>query len=160
MQGQGLKQFDLGWRFCSEQHDPLPETEWNKIQPIRESESGAFWKALVSREGEHLMECNLLGEAARLTGDNGWGDAGDEEKTRILLRETFPREDETPVLVFWHACVSVLTRWLIFVRYWPNFFYPSDESGVVACLDHPTNLLFVGDLVFVHDRSRRSPSGN
>lgn len=156
MEGQDLKHFGLGWRFCSERHDPLPEAEWGEIQPLREAESCALWKALVSREGGHLMECNLLPNAARLTGDAGWGDAADEEKTRSLLGETFPGGDGAPALVFWHASLSALTRWSFFLRYWSNFFYPSDESGVVACLDHPTNLLFVGDSIFVHGRSTPS----
>jgi len=154
--------FPLSWRFVKEGFDPLPKSILELIIPIDEDLSYELWGDLAAPHGEHLMESlnTILSNDAShtlLTADLWWYDDDETHKlTALLERYGFNNKwsSSTPIIVFWHARTSVLTKWHVFLQYSDNFFYPSDESGVVASLDAAVNLYFLNSCVYLVDRKR------
>ncbi len=156
-----LDSFPYRWRLCDVNYDPLPESALKAVYHVLDDElCREMWRRLAPPSGGHLMEptdakfadksiCKLI--ASELWHD----DLTPHDLAGILAphRSTTSRPD-SPVLIFWNEEVAVFTLWHIFSKYWHNFFYPCDDSGVVCYLDRALNLYVVEDKLYLVDRDR------
>ncbi len=136
----------------------MPGAALQAISPIDEALSCRLWAELAAPEGKHLMESldTILSadEAYVIVAHDLWNDDQSPKELGLVLKNRGLNHwsIDTPIIVFWHAQVSVLTKWHIFLQHWDDFFYPSDDSGVVASLDGAVNLYFVEGHMFWVDR--------
>lgn len=155
-----LTSFPLSWRFLEKACPPLPGPVLQVIAPVPEDLSRRLWAELAAPQGEHLMECLhiILSKDAthRLLSADLWDEDMSPKDLECILRGHLITvwQTYTPIIVFWDAELAVLTRWHVFLQYWDDFFYPSDECGVVASLDSTSNLLFVGGRLYSVDRGK------
>jgi hypothetical protein len=154
-----LSSFPMRWRLCGEKYDPLPDSALACIRHISDTElSRALWRSLAAPLGDHLMEemgpffdDNRI--IRRIANELWTDDLIPYDLPKILEPHRSLRCDSyTPLLLFWTSEVSVFTSWRVFEAYWHNFFYPSDDSGVLAYLDRPINLYFIEDKLYLVDR--------
>ncbi|MBU1053487.1 MAG: DUF2947 domain-containing protein [Proteobacteria bacterium] len=143
--------FDLIWRFSdAEKYVQLSEAEFRRFHPIPSDESIKLWNEYVypsnnSRE-HHLTELYVQKNIKWPDGPTFKTDDDVVEKEiASLLRKSFPLPDNTTVYFFWHAETCVKTDWGLFLSYWDDFCYPSDDSDVIVIPEFDKAIIYIED---------------
>jgi hypothetical protein len=98
------------------------------------------------------MEC----EAAHLKLHGGpkmlvahaWGSA--ESECVQILRSEVPVSDSDEIVIFWDGETAVATQWMAFLRNWSDFYYPSDDSGVILLPDRVKAVVYIEDKFYYY----------
>jgi hypothetical protein len=156
-----LDSFPLKWRLCGEKYEPPPAEALEAVWHITDIElSRRLWASLAVPKGRHLMEALdlIFSDDPSICKDIAgeiWTDSNVPYDLPKILQPygAVASEPWTPIVLFWREDVSMVMHWRIFERYWHNFFYPSDDSAVVAFLDRSVNLYIIESRLFLVDRS-------
>ncbi len=146
-----MNDFPFKWRFTDEKYRMLPPSVLADIRPLAIRVAEERWNKWVSAAGLKLPDLPKDGMNS-ISSNCGWGDRRKEEETRTKLRKSFQIGTENKLTFFWNARNAVETKWDIFVKYWPDFCYPSDDGDVVSIHDAPHALIYIKDRMWSVDR--------
>lgn len=149
-----FEDFSLKWRFSEEEYNKLPTTDLNKIKPLSISYSKKCWSNWISNKYGHLMKINALPCTDVLHyNDCGWGDPEKECQTVNFLQDNILISKEAIITFFWSESCSVETTWGVFLKYWTDFCYPSDDSNVIIIHDYPLAVIYIEDKLWIVNRA-------
>jgi hypothetical protein len=137
-----IDDFPLKWRFAEDasKWTVLPPEDLARFRPLTEQASRTLWTQLVADNAWHhsvLSQDQLRvnsDELGHVVVDDDAEPASEHQRIRDFLTTQISLPLDTQVLFFWGATCSVDTTWDVFIRYWDDFCYPSDDSNV-AVLD-------------------------
>jgi hypothetical protein len=118
--------FPLLWRFTDSGYNVLPASVLEKIEPLPVQTCEALWRTWVSPEGDHLAQITEMKGTVLSTFEGHWDEP---ELARAQLRKLDLSDNKVSVL--WGAQLGLSLDWHVFVRYWDDFFYPSDDNNVL-----------------------------
>jgi Protein of unknown function (DUF2947) len=148
-------EFSLNWRFTEVEYNILPEEDLNKIRPLSPQKSKECWKFWISKKVGHFMKLSVSGEGStQLCNNCGWGEVEREKNTIILLNESLKIDEGQSITFFWNESNAVETTWGIFLKYWTDFCYPSDDSNIIIIHDCEKAVVYVGDKITIVDREK------
>jgi hypothetical protein len=143
-------EFALAYRFMDSSYAQLPEEALNKIQDLEAKDAKKIWQAWVSVVHDHLCQmtdmAEFVGEGILMA--SFCLDSEEVKNSRDIFRSQINVADNRKVFVSWSPQNAVETTWGVFVEYWDDFFYPSDDNNVVV---FPLDGLL---LTFVEERCR------
>lgn len=143
--------FNLKWRFTEEKYNKLPLTDLNMIKPLSISYSEECWSNWISDKCGHLMEISYKPSKLQYN-DCGWGEPEKECQTVDFLKKNILVSEQSKITFFWGGSCSVETNWGIFLKYWTDFCYPSDDSNVIIIHNHPLAVIYIEDKLWIVDR--------
>lgn len=150
-----MNDFELKWRFTEEEYNVLPKDDLDKIRPLSLNYSNECWNYWISDKEGHFMKLQLDENVNYITlEDCGWGDSENEQETLEFLNKNIEVHKDQKITFFWNKNLAVETYWEIFVKYWTDFCYPSDDSNIIVIHDYPYALVYVEDKILLVERMR------
>jgi hypothetical protein len=131
-----IDSFPLRWRFFedAEKYAMLSEEDRLHFKPLARSSSQMLWDGWARR----------LLEAADRGTPTIWEGSGDDwdEQVRGLRQDRINLRETDPLYFFWEPMVAVETTWGIFLKYWNDFCYPSDDGNVAIVPDWDQAIIY------------------
>ena len=155
-----IDEFPLKWRFAEDasRWTVLPDADLANFHPLAEESARALWKRFIHPTAEHLMEfAEQWGPQLQLRTDVlNTADAPTAAEELDLgitfLRQRIHVADSSRLFFFWHATCAVETTWDVFLRYWTDFCYPSDDSNVAVPVECAQNVFYFEERLWIEPR--------
>lgn len=155
-----INEFPLKWRFAE---DASRWTEFSSndrllFQPLSEASSRLLWQRYVAEDSYHLMTCpeekRRFGSTitAQTVVADDHNHLLESDRVRSFLTQHVNIRNDSNVLFFWGGACAAETKWMIFLRYWDDFCYPSDDTNVVVPLNSDRLIVFVEDHFWIYMR--------
>ena len=154
-----IDEFAFKWRFVEDasKWTVLPEADLANFHPLDEECARDLWKRFV-----HPTSTQLIGFAKewgwRLRDDTPTlktADVSGIEELELgiqFLKKHIHVPDASQVLFFWDADWAVETTWDMFLRYWNDFCYPSDESNAAVPVECDKNAYYFEERLWIEPR--------
>jgi hypothetical protein len=121
--------FALDWRFTDPQYNRLPAEDLGRIQPQSQENTRRLWDTYVSNRHNHITGFKSDELPPHHAFRTDWNA---KELSRQRIARQIPIAEDEEVLFFWSPSCSVLVDWGTVIKYWDDFFYPSDDNTVVV----------------------------
>ncbi|MEN2774367.1 DUF2947 family protein [Acetivibrio clariflavus] len=96
------------------------------------------------------MKINYLPSVSKLHyNDCDWGEPEKESQTVNFLQKNILIPEESKITFFWSESCSFETVWGIFLKYWTDFCYPSDDSNVIVIHNYPLAVIYIEDKLWI-----------
>ena len=139
-----MDEYPAKWRLTDPNYALLPEEDLVKIFPLAEEYSCQLWKRWIHPSIHHYMLLNDKSdnELTQVLYDSGWGDLEKENITRTQLVELIQLNNQSLITIFYNMTHAIETTWGIFLKYWTDFCYCSDEANVIIFHSDPRVLIY------------------
>lgn len=117
--------------------------------------SNELWNQYIQNKNDHFMkfDSNLFDDQDTTYLKNaGWNNESQEDKTRIFLSENLDYEEHDLVIIFWSRDYSISVNWKLFLLYWSDFIYQSDEGVLVINPNSDMSLVYILDKIWIFRR--------
>lgn len=117
--------------------------------------SSELWNKYIQNKKDHFMrfDSKLFDEQDTIYLNNaGWNNIFQEDETRIFLSEKLDYGENDLVIIFWSRDFSISVSWKIFLLYWSDFIYKSDEGVLVINSNSDVSLVYILDKIWVFKR--------
>ena len=84
--------------------------------------------------------------------DCGWGDELRQSQVIKDLENVMKLSKNNPITFFWNANCGLETDWGIFVKYWTDFCYSSDDSNILVPHNSEKAIIYIEDKLWVVNR--------
>ncbi|HZL89467.1 MAG TPA: DUF2947 family protein [Pirellulaceae bacterium] len=154
-----IDEFRLKWRFAEDasKWTVLSDADLADFHPLAEDSAWALWKqfvhptatqliAFVKEWGPQLQlrDTFKAADAATTAEELEWGIQ--------FLRQHIQVPDSSHLFFFWDATCAVETKWGVFLRYWTDFCYPSDDSNVAVPVECANNVFYFEERLWIEPR--------
>lgn len=148
-----IDSFELKWRFAEDDSKwtVLPPEDLANFKPLTEDTAEWLWSCHVSDSAQHLMDIaarqtppnrDVFGRCI-LEIDDDWTSTEEQMRVTQTFNSSIQISSVSCVYFFWNASSAVETTWDVFLRYWSDFCYPSDDSNVAVLPDAGCNLYYI-----------------
>lgn len=149
-------EFAMNWRFTDPKYNLLPKLVLDRICPLSVEYSQECWNYWISDKFEHLMllvkNTENIGQDNLINNDCGWGDKREERLLKELLAEAMELNGNEHITFFWGANCAVETEWNVFLKYWSDFCYPSDDSNIIIFHKDSRAIIYIEDTIWIVER--------
>jgi len=149
-----MKDFGFNWRFTDEKYNLLPKNDLMLIRPLNKEISNEIWGNLIDNNVNHyaLIKKKVNLATDLVIDDCGWGDESKENNTQEYLIKHIKWNMDSKIMFFWNKDHAVETEWNIFLKYWTDFCYSSDDSNIIINQNSKKAIIYVEDRMLIVDR--------
>lgn len=149
-------EFVMNWRFTDSKYSLLPKLALDRICPLSLDYSQERWNYWISDKSKHLMllvkHTKNICQDNLISNDCGWGDKTKERLLKEHLAKVMELNGNEPITFFWGANCAVETEWNIFLEYWSDFCYPSDDSNIIIFHTDDRAIIYIEDMIWAVER--------
>ncbi|WP_281322090.1 DUF2947 family protein [Flavobacterium aestivum] len=154
---QELQNTPIGWRFTDENYNIIDSRDLKKIKLNKAEESQIKWKKFTGSEEMHLMNLSSAFWNNLVKIDEfelEWGEEESEKNNKLPKINNIKLNDE--ITFFWGANNSIEADWSIFLKYWDDFCYPSDDNNLIVCKKRNLCMSYIEDFFSIYSLSEIS----
>ncbi|MCX8534327.1 DUF2947 family protein [Chryseobacterium luquanense] len=146
-----LKLTTVGWRFTDQKSNKIDEEDLKDIKINDPEYSKLKWTEFTHSQEFHLFKLNndfwrSLNKVNQINVD--WGSENKEE-LNIISKECNLEFDDR-IIFFWGGQTSFEISWYLFIKYWDDFCYPSDDNNLIICEEKKILITYVEDCFTIY----------
>ena len=149
-----MNNFGFSWRFTDEKYNLLPKNDLMLIRPLTKEFSNEIWEKFIDNKVNHyaLIKKKINLATDLVIDDCGWGEEYKENNTQKYLMNHIKWNINSKIIFFWNKDYAVETEWNIFLKYWTDFCYSSDDSNIIINPNSEKAMIYVEDRIFIVNR--------
>ena len=125
-----MENFPYKWRFDDSNYKLLPEEDLAFIIPITTQEAGRVWEDIFGHNIPHLMKITNNSHWPWMATETVMVDTDIYNTANEVLNSININADSN-IIFLWSKTNAVKVKWGIFIKYWNDFCYPSDDNDVL-----------------------------
>lgn len=144
---------DEDWRWKEITHEGV--SLLTHIKKHNPQSSNELWNKYVRNKNDHFMrmESSLFDDQETIyLKKAGWKNESLEDGTTKFLSENLDYKKNDRVIIFWSRNDSVSVSWELFLQYWSDFIYRSDEGVLVINPGSEVSLVYILDQIWIFRR--------
>jgi hypothetical protein len=113
-------------------------------------ESQIKWKAFTGSGEKHLMNLPSTFWNNLIKIDEFHLEWGEESEKNNKLSKISNIKLDDKITFFWGTDNSIETYWSIFLKYWDDFCYPSDDNNLIVCEKRNFYMSYIEDCFSIY----------
>ncbi|QDU09049.1 DUF2947 family protein [Gimesia aquarii] len=117
--------------------------------------SNELWDKYIHNKKDHFMmfDAEIFDDQDTLyIEEAGWNQKSLEDNTKKILSEKLDYQENDQIIIFWSKESSVYVNWKLFLSYWSDFIYSSDEGVLIVNPISDMSFVYILDKIWIFKR--------